>query len=142
MGRKPKARTIELASGIRIEVDLEAVSGTEERPFNDLGLYEVTQDPADRWKFRTPGLRNIALTGPYMHDGSLRSLDDVIGYYDRGGHAHEAIDPRMRPLDLTADERADLKAFLLSLTGDNVALFEADAAAAPVGVPAGEGDEP
>lgn len=141
MGRKPKARTIEIASGIRIEVDLDAVSGTEERPFNDLGLYEVTQDPADRWKFRTPGLRNIALTGPYMHDGSLRSLEDVIDYYDRGGHVHDAIDPRIRPLGLTADERADLVAFLRSLTGDNIALLEADAAAAPIGVPAGEGDK-
>jgi cytochrome c peroxidase len=142
MGRKPKPRFIELASGVRIELDLEALEGTEERPFNDLGLYEVTQDPADRWKFRTPSLRNVALTAPYMHDGSLRSLDAVIDYYDSGGHAHAGIDPRIRPLGLTAAERADLEAFLDSLTGDNIALLAADAAAAPVGVPAGKDGEP
>lgn len=142
MGREPRPRFIELASGLRIELDLDALKGTEERSFNDLGLYEVTQDPADRWKFRTPGLRNIALTAPYMHDGSLRSLDAVIDYYDRGGHAHDAIDTRIRPLGLTPAERADLLAFLRSLTGDNIALIAADAAAAPVGVPAGKDGEP
>jgi cytochrome c peroxidase len=142
MGREPRPRFIELASGLRIELDLDALKGTEERPFNDLGLYEVTQDPADRWKFRTPGLRNIALTAPYMHDGSLRSLEEVVDYYDRGGHAHEAIDPRMRPLGLSTGERTDLLAFLRSLTGDNIALIAADAAAAPVGVPAGKDGEP
>ncbi|MCB1800431.1 MAG: SCO family protein [Gammaproteobacteria bacterium] len=142
MRREPPSRWVELAPGVRVELDMEALKGTEERPFNDLGLYEVTQDPADRWKFRTPGLRNVALTAPYMHDGSIRSLEEVVEHYDRGGHAHEALDSRMRPLGLTDDERAELVAFLRSLTGDNIALLEADAAAAPVGVPAGKGAEP
>lgn len=131
MRPEPPRRRLELAPGVALEIDPAAVAGTEERPFNDLGLYEVTQDPADRWRFRTPSLRNVARTAPYMHDGSLPDLAAVVDYYDGGGHPHPEQDPRIRPLHLSADEKGDLVAFLRALTGDNLDLFAADAAAAP-----------
>jgi cytochrome c peroxidase len=137
MGKEPEQQVLDLGGGIRIEVDMEALADTAERSYNDLGLYEATQDPADRWKFRTPGLRNVAVTAPYMHDGSLSTLEEVIRHYDRGGYSHPGQDERIRPLGLTDRDRADLVAFLRALTGDNLDLFEADAAAAPVGAPAG-----
>ena len=68
-----------------------------------------------------------------MHDGSLLTLDAVIAHYDRGGIAHELLDPAVRPLGLTPREGGDLVAFLRSLTGDNVASLTAEAASEPVG---------
>ena len=82
----------------------------------DIGRYEVTQDPDDRWKFRTPTLRNVAITGPYMHDGGVTRLADVIDFYNKGGAPHEGQDQRIRPLGLTAAERSELAAFLRTLT--------------------------
>jgi cytochrome c peroxidase len=88
-----------------------------ERLDPDVGREVVTGDPADRGRFKTPGLRNVALTPPYFHDGSARSLDNVIELYDEGGVANRNLDPRVRPLGLTEDERGDLRRFLESLTG-------------------------
>jgi len=139
MGQEPERQIMELAGGIRIEVDRAALAGTEERAYNDLGLYEATQDPADRWRFRTPGLRNASVTAPYMHDGSLPTLEAVVEFYDQGGFEHPRQDERIRPLGLSDADKADLVAFLEALTGDNLGLFEADAKAAPVGVAAGDG---
>jgi cytochrome c peroxidase len=62
-------------------------------------------------------LRNVALTWPYFHDGSARSLDDVLEFYDRGGQPNGNLDSVVRPLRLTDGEQADLKAFLEALTG-------------------------
>ena len=85
----------------------------------DLGRYEVTQNDADRGAFKTPSLRNIAQTGPYMHDGTLKTLKDVIDFYVGGGNSNPHLDPEMKPLDfLTGQERADLLTFLESLTGE------------------------
>jgi cytochrome c peroxidase len=67
-------------------------------------------------KFRVPTLRNVALTAPYMHDGSLPSLEAVLDHYVKGGHRSARQDARVRPFDLSAAERADLLAFLGSLT--------------------------
>lgn len=111
---------ITIGSDRVIEVAKDALAGTEEKSFNDLGLYEATQHPADRWAYRTPSLRNIAQTAPYMHDGSIASLEDVVDYYDRGGFRHELIDERIRPLGLTAQDKADLVAFMRTLTGSNI----------------------
>lgn len=83
----------------------------------DIGREEVTKDPADRGKFKTPSLRNVALTWPYLHDGSAATLADVVEFYDRGGIANPTLDARIKPLELTADEQADLVAFLQALTG-------------------------
>ena len=84
---------------------------------NDLGRFEVTRDPKDRWAFKTPGLRNVARTGPYMHDGSLGSLKDVVDYYNRGGDFSPNKSELIRPLHLSEEERRDLVSFLESLTG-------------------------
>jgi cytochrome c peroxidase len=112
---------VELAPGITVPVARALVDSVSEPEPVDLGRHEVTLAPADLWKFRTPTLRNVALTAPYMHDGSLRTLADVVRYYDRGGHRHPGIDPRIRPLGLSEEEVGALVAFLESLTGDNVA---------------------
>ena len=85
----------------------------------DLGRYEVTKNEADKGAFKTPTLRNIALTAPYMHDGSLKTLKDVIDFYIGGGNSNPHLDKDIRSLDfLTGQERADLLAFLESLTGE------------------------
>jgi len=113
-------RNAELAPGTAIAYDLAYVAPSAERKPNDLGRYEVTQDPDDRWKYRTPGLRNVALTRPYMHDGSLSTLADVVAFYNRGGSPNELLDPLIRPLGLSDAEQADLVAFLQSLTSPAV----------------------
>lgn len=122
-----------LAPGHSEHVDTDVLRSTGTPTFRDLGRYEVTGLPADRWKYRTPSLRNIALTAPYMHDGSLSSLRDVLRFYNRGGVPNEVLDPRIRPLGLTDAEIDDVLAFLLSLTGSNVDVIVADAFAAPIG---------
>ena len=87
--------------------------------YNDLGRYNVTHNESDKGGFKTPTLRNIAKTGPYMHDGSKKTLKDVIDFYVQGGNANPHLDPKIRKLDfLTNQERADLLAFLESLTGE------------------------
>jgi cytochrome c peroxidase len=131
--RTAGTRRIDIGGGVIIDVDGDAVADASEVPPTDLGRYEITEDPADRWRYRTPSLRNVALTAPYMHDGSLATLDDVVAYYDAGGEPSELLDPRIRKLDLTDPEREDLVAFLGSLTGSNVSALVADALAAPVG---------
>ncbi len=90
-----------------------------DKPQPDEGRYAVTHDPKDWGAFKTPSLRNVAETGPYMHDGSLKSLEDVIEFYDRGGVLNKNLDPEMmKPLKLTRDEKADLVAFLRALSGE------------------------
>jgi cytochrome c peroxidase len=84
----------------------------------DVGRFEVTGREPDRGAFRTPTLREVARTAPYMHDGSLATLEDVIEFYDQGGRPNPALDPKIRPLGLTADEKAAVVAFLRSLTGE------------------------
>ena len=116
---------------LRVESDLTVTTGTKK--FADLGRYEVTGLPEDRWRYRTPSLRNVALTAPYMHDGSLATLRDVLLFYNGGGVANEGLDPLIGPLGLTDSEISDLLAFLRSLTGSNVDALVSDAHAAPIG---------
>lgn len=93
----------------------------DEKP-TDLGRYLVTKNDADRGAFRTPSLRNVALTAPYMHDGSLTTLKEVVDFYIGGGNSNPYLDKRVKPLDfLSGQERADLVSFLESLTGDTPA---------------------
>ena len=128
-------RSSELAPGTSIQYDLAAVAPSSETPPNDLGRYEVTQNPDDRWKFRTPTLRNVALTRPYMHNGSLSTLDDVVAFYDAGGVANELLDPLLKPLHLTATERSELVALLRSLTSPAVGKLVEQAQATAIGNP-------
>ena len=89
--------------------------------FSDLGLGSVTGDPSDYGKFRTPSLRNLIFTAPYMHDGRFSSIEEVIDHYSEGLKNSETIDPLMKTVNeggvhLTNDEKKNLKAFLLTLT--------------------------
>lgn len=79
------------------------------------GHAHVTKDPADTGRWKTPTLRGLRLTAPYMHDGSQASLEDVVAFYARGGNANEHLDPRLKKLDLSADDQRALVAFLSSL---------------------------
>lgn len=88
-----------------------------EKDFGDKGLGEISTGDLSG-SFLTPSLRNVALTAPYMHDGSLKTLDEVIDFFDRGGIHSPRRDPIMKPLGLTPEEKRALVAFLRSLTGD------------------------
>ncbi len=70
-----------------------------------------------RGDFKTPTLREVEHTAPYMHDGSLATLDDVIDFYDGGGRANPSLDPEIRPLRLSAEEKRQLVAFLRTVSG-------------------------
>jgi cytochrome c peroxidase len=85
---------------------------------DDPGRFKVTNVESDRYAFKTPTIRNIALTAPYMHDGSLPTLHDVIDFYNAGGGAQTPKSRLLRRLHLTPQEKTDLIAFLESLTGD------------------------
>lgn len=89
--------------------------------FSDNGLGDITGDPADIGKFKTPSLRNLAYTAPYMHDGRFATLDEVIDHYSEGLQNSPTVDPLMKAVNqggvqLTDQDKADLKAFLLSLS--------------------------
>ena len=84
----------------------------------DEGRFQVSGNSADLGAFKTPALRNVALTAPYMHDASLPTLETVVDFYDRGGRANPWLDSDVRPLGLSAAEKEALLAFLLSLTGE------------------------
>lgn len=86
-------------------------------PPSDLGRFEVTGRQTDRGAFKTPTLREVGRTAPYMHDGSLASLEDVVDFYNRGAEANPFLDSDVRPLNLTAAERSAIIAFLHALTG-------------------------
>lgn len=83
----------------------------------DLGRYTQTKVDADKGAFKTPSLRNVAQTAPYMHDGSLKTLKDVVEFYKGGGNSNPHLDPEIKELKLSAQDKADLVEFLKSLTG-------------------------
>lgn len=92
-------------------------AGKPEEPLYDAGLIEISHQVQDRGKFRVPTLRNIAITAPYMHDGSLATLEDVIDHYTQGGRqASRGTNVAIQPIALTAAEKQELVAFLSSLT--------------------------
>lgn len=108
------------------------VDGRGSYPAHDTGLMRITEQGRDMGLFRAPSLRNIALTAPYFHDGSAPTLDDVLDHYDRGGrlvedgpHAGDGaesplLDPFVRPIGMTAEERSALLAFLRALTDEEL----------------------
>jgi cytochrome c peroxidase len=91
-------------------------------PVSDTGLFDETKMPRDMGRFRVPTLRNVAATAPYMHDGSIATLNEAVEHYVRGGRAtsngvaNPLKDAKIRSLSLTSDERNDLVVFLESLT--------------------------
>jgi cytochrome c peroxidase len=86
----------------------------------NLGRYGQTKEEKDKGAFKTPTLRNLKDTAPYMHDGSEKDLAAVVEYYDKGGFKNPWLSGRMKPLGLTDKEKADLVAFLRALNGDPV----------------------
>ena len=89
-----------------------------EGELRDLGRFLLTNLPADRGAFRTSSLRNVALTAPYMHDGSQKTLREVVDFYVGGGNSNPYLDKEIRELKLSSQERADLVAFMEALTGE------------------------
>jgi len=85
--------------------------------FSDTGRFLVTKRDRDQGAFKTPTLRQVAARPPYMHDGSIASLEEVVEYYDRGGNRNPNLDSELQPLGLTQDEKQALLAFLRSLSG-------------------------
>lgn len=118
-------------SAVFFNTGLYNVGGAGAYPVIDQGLFDLTGVPEDRGRFRPPTLRNIAVTAPYMHDGSMATLDEVVRFYERGGrlidNGPNAGDGKTNPyknafvngFTLTDEERADLLAFLASLTDDS-----------------------
>jgi cytochrome c peroxidase len=84
----------------------------------DLGRFEVTKREEDKGRFKTPTLRGVALTAPYMHDGSLATLEEVVEFYNKGGHANPHLDPLVKPLGFTKEDVLHLVAFLKALSPD------------------------
>lgn len=125
---------VHLAPGTFVEVEGKLLR-VFEPPQADTGRYEVTGALKDRWAYKTPTLRNVALTAPYMHDGSLATLEEVVAFYDKGGIDNENQSPNIAPLGLDAEEQAALVAFLKTLTGDNAEALARDARRAPATLP-------
>ena len=88
--------------------------------FSDLGRFLVTKESKDLGAFKTPMLRDVELTGPYMHDGSIRTLLDVLRFYNQGGVKSPAIDEKMTPLNLTEHDMNAIVEFLRALTSNDV----------------------
>jgi cytochrome c peroxidase len=101
-----------VASGIGVVIG----APTPSAPLDE-GRAAITGNVQERGAFKTPTLREVARTSPYMHDGSISSLEDVVDYYDRGGNKNATLDPELRPLALTILEKERLIAFLRELAG-------------------------
>ncbi|PWU09273.1 MAG: cytochrome-c peroxidase [Terriglobia bacterium] len=102
------------AAGSQAEKDKLAL----ETDFSELGRFLTTQKKEDIGAFKTPFLRDVLLTGPYMHDGSLETLWDVVGFFNKGGERNPFLDAEMKPLGLSENEVDDLVNFLGALTSD------------------------
>lgn len=117
--RPEREYVIPLAPGVETKMSLETIDAFGEKPRNDVGRFEVTLKESDRWAYKTPSLRNVSRTPPYMHDGSIATLEDVIEYYSSGAAAKFGNNGYLVHLNLAADEKAALAAFLRSLDGDD-----------------------
>ena len=129
----PQARkdvNVALAPGVTTRLPHEVVRSVSGPAQADLGRYEVTKAEHDRYAYRTPTLRNIELTAPYMHDGSMATLREVVDFYDKGGNPNPGLDQLMGPLYLSEADKDALVAFLRTLTGPNVKQLAAAARAA------------
>lgn len=110
---------IPLAPGVETRMLRHEIDAFGEKLRNDVGRFEVTLNEDDRWAYKTPSLRNVSRTPPYMHDGSVATLEDVVEYYSSGEAAKHATNGKLKRLDLTPAERANLVAFLKTLDGDD-----------------------
>ena len=133
MGINSFKNKLQVAPGVFIKVSKNLFNFLPKDNLDDLGFYEVTQNPQDRWKYKTPTLRNITLTPPYMHDGSIGDLKNVIEFYNKGGIQNENLDPLIRPLGLSKNEKDNLLEFLKTLEGENVEQLISDAFSQTIG---------
>ena len=119
-GRAPgpsPAFVVPLAPGVHTVLNDADLRAFASEPAPDLGRFEITLAEADRFAFKTPSLRNVAQTAPYMHDGSMPTLEAVVDFYDQGGGEVPNKSERLRPLALDAAEKQALVAFLRALDG-------------------------
>ena len=128
-GRALRPPSVQLAPGVFVVPTVDAETET----FTDDGRYEVTGLDADKWRYRTPSLRNVALTGPYMHDGSIATLEAVVAFYAEGGGGDPAQDPRTQSVQLTESDQDALVAFLRTLTSSQVDALVSDARSVTIG---------
>jgi len=89
-----------------------------EAPKPDRGYYVITKLEGHKGAFKTPTLREIANTAPYMHDGSEKTLEEVVSFYNKGGHKNKWLSTKIKPLNLTKQEQSDIVEFLKALSGD------------------------
>ena len=114
-----KAKCDQCHEGINFTTNMYANVGVgADKPEPDVGRFAVTKDPKDWGAFKTPTLRDIERTAPYMHDGSLKTLEEVVDHYDKGGVKNRNLDAKMKPLNLADQEKKDLVAFLKALNGE------------------------
>ena len=118
-----EAIVVPLAQGVQTVLHGADLAAFDEKRTPDLGRFEITLNPADKFAFKTPSLRNVAHTAPYMHDGSLATLEAVIEFYDRGGGAVSGKSTLLAPLGLSAEEKRDLAVFLRSLDGAKLGML-------------------
>ncbi len=122
--KRIEKRVMEIATAFRKakqagkDVDKAVLS---DQDASELGRFVVTLQPSDIGRFKTSTLRNIAVTAPYMHDGSQKTLEEVIEFYNKGGEPNPFLDSGIRPLGLTDQEKADLLEFLKALTSPQFA---------------------
>jgi cytochrome c peroxidase len=116
----PRSVVVLLAPGVHTVVIADSLVDYSPAVAPDLGRFEITLNPAHRYAFKTPSLRNVAQTAPYMHDGSLATLQDVVDFYDRGGGDVPGKSSALVPLGLSAADKQALVAFLRSLDGERL----------------------
>ena len=116
-GPGPQRFVVPLAPGVETVIDEADLAAFAQPNAPDLGRFEITLEPAERHAFRTSSLRNVSRTAPYMHDGSLATLADVIAFYERGGGTLGGRSALLAPLNLDEADRAALLAFLATLAG-------------------------
>jgi cytochrome c peroxidase len=120
-----QAFVVPLALGVQTVLNDADLAAFTNPHATDLGRFEITQAPADRFAFKTPSLRNVAQTAPYMHDGSLATLEDVINFYDQGAGGAPNKSQRLLALGLLPQDKRALLAFLRALDGSNLSALVA-----------------
>ena len=88
------------------------------KEFKDIGRYEISKKEEDKGAFKTPGLRDLSKRAPFMHDGSVKTLTEVVELYNKGGEKNPHLSPKIKPLNLTKDEVAAVVAFMVALDGE------------------------
>jgi cytochrome c peroxidase len=114
-----KAKCDQCHEGVNFTSNMYANLGVgTDKATPDDGRFAVTKDPKDWGAFKTPTLREIEHTAPYMHDGRFQTLDEVVDFYDKGGLPNKNLDEKIKKLNLTDTDKKDLVAFLKALSGE------------------------